>query len=421
MTITMTDLMQHISDLFTGIYAAAGGSGPSLAFEKLGVPVPEAMFKLAETDSTLSPALAIERLSAIAAAVLERQGDSLYRSSRTVEAVTALMLQQAMPSSSEAMTALGSARSADAQRFEVTRGSLDGVFQFHPVYATPTDWYEPTAASWTPHGVGKPTGPSPPPGGKLRQNWLPPHPVQITPPAWQVLPSEMRPALEARSAGAHPLLTMARMRPDVVSMSTPASREILQTAFASGETIEAPIAQPRSRIVATTSTTLDRPLLLAHAAAQVSASATPQNITTDSVDINFEHCVVTLNRPWFPQTFTMLRNWYLPGYARGEISSGTGDGDTGLMPVLASGFVAVRKLNITARWTQADLAVIRGAAGFGPFCLVGRSFDETSGALSAAGMQIIGWFCEALPVLPPLSDPALSLPAAPSPAELCSL
>jgi hypothetical protein len=126
----------------------------------------------------------------------------------------------------------------------------------------------------------------------------------------------------------------------------------------------------------------------------------------------------------------MMRDWYLPGYARAAISTGVGDGDSGLMPVLAIGFVAIRKLVLSAHWSEEDLAAVQGSAAFGPFCLVGRDFDAHSGTLSAPGVQIIGWFVAPLPVLPPLSDPALpapdpvasvgSGPAAPAPAPAAS-
>ena len=109
----------------------------------------------------------------------------------------------------------------------------------------------------------------------------------------------------------------------------------------------------------------------------------------------------------------MVKNWYVPGYSSASFSNGTGIGDNGLLPVLTSGFVAIRNLSISSKWSAQDLAVAQGSAAFGPFSLVGRTYDANSGTLSCPGIQIIGWFCTALPTLPPLTDPAL-VPAAPT-------
>jgi hypothetical protein len=126
------------------------------------------------------------------------------------------------------------------------------------------------------------------------------------------------------------------------------------------------------------------------------------------MDMSFEHCVVTLNRPWWPEVFLMIRGWFVPGYASAEFSNGKGNGDPGLLPVLASGFVAIRNLKISTKWSDDDLVAMQKSASFGRFSLVGRTYDSQTGTLSCPGIQIIGWFCEALPILPPASDPAIA-------------
>src|SRR5262249_9582151 len=89
-------------------------------------------------------------------------------------------------------------------------------------------------------------------------------------------------------------------------------------------------------------------------------------------------------------------------------SDGTGGDDSGLLPVLTSGFVAIRNLKISSNWSNNDLQAMQGSASLGPFSLVGRTYAAGTGTLTAPGIQIIGWFCEALPVLPPDSDPAMA-------------
>jgi hypothetical protein len=155
-----------------------------------------------------------------------------------------------------------------------------------------------------------------------------------------------------------------------------------------------------------------RPLVMAVATAQINATTVPQPVAANSLDISFEHCIVTLTWPWLPQGFFLTRNWYVPGYRQASFSNGTGVGDTGMLPIVPSGFVAIRNLNIVAKWSNDDVVAMQRSAAFGPFSLQGHKFDSGSGTLSCPGMQIIGWFCEALPVLPPASDPSL-VPADP--------
>lgn len=134
-----------------------------------------------------------------------------------------------------------------------------------------------------------------------------------------------------------------------------------------------------------------------------------------SVSIMFEHCMVTLTRQWLPENLVLLRNWYMPGYAAGDISGCLGALDAGLMPVLPTAFVAMRNLRISAQSSEADTAALEEWAAFEPFSLMGRTYDSASRTLSCPGTQIIGWFCSALPVLLPLSDPALSKTQSPVP------
>jgi hypothetical protein len=154
--------------------------------------------------------------------------------------------------------------------------------------------------------------------------------------------------------------------------------------------------------------------MIAEATAQLEANTTTRPVSTTNIDMSFEHCVVTLHRPWWPEVFFMLKHWFVPGYESAAFSDGTGSEDSGLLPVLTSGFVAIRNLKISSKWSSDDVQAIQGSASFGPFSLVGRSYDAGTGTLTAPGIQIIAWFCEALPVLPPDSDPAMAPPQAPS-------
>ena len=447
------DLMEKVYDLFSAIYAAQAGDTAFLAFEKLGVPITAGMFKLQPTDTQFSSALAVERLSEIGNAVLQVDGESVRRSNRTVPAMTELMLTQSMPISPDAnaMASLGRARTTAAQAFDVTLGSMDGMFRFHPVYASPTNWYDPDANdNWTGHTIGKQEGLPPAQPAQPAQPAPPTRPPTSRPPVrfqhqqltWGIAPKNIQPDLSQPVSRTNRLYSTLATSPQVATTQNPptnraqfAARPQMSTRpgpgpsnapkggflssgflqrFANAASTIASSGQPTpaASIMKTAG-----PLIMAQATGQLQTNTTAQPVSTNSIDMSFEHCVVTLNRPWWPEVFLMLKQWFVPGYACAEFSDGTGGEDSGLLPILASGFVAIRNLKISTKWSNDDVAAMQGAASFGPFSLVGRTYDAGTGTLTCPGIQIIGWFCEALPILPPNSDPAIDPPpqATPSP------
>ena len=424
------NLKDEVYDLLSGLYTPAAGGTAFLAFEKLGVPISSGMFKLQPTDTALSPALAVERLSEIANAVLTVDSDSVVRSNRTIDNTVELLLLQAAPVAPDQLQSLGAVRNSANAAFDNTLGSLEGAFRYHPVYASPADWYDPQAAgNWTLHTLGQQQGPAPAPPPTPPT----PRPVRVNRAQWRVLPSQMQPALSQpvrptrpyfiqtaalRPAAAAPVVRAAPIsapaQPQAMG-AKPAIAALAQFAMSSPavraglglQSATSPAAAPPSPGLGTVVQALG-PLAAAFANEQLSAAGTPEPVAADNVSLSFEHCVVTLTRHWFPQILLMIKNWYLPGYRSGSFSAGTGVGDAGLLPILAGGFVVIRNLRISAKWSAQDLAVVQGSTAFGPFSLVGRTYDAGSGTLSCPGMQIIAWFCEALPVLPPASDPSMT-------------
>ena len=431
-----TNLMERIYDLLTEVYASTAGGSAFLAFEKLGVPISPGMFKLSPTDTALSPALAVEQLSEIANAVFTVQGDSVARTSRSVDDMVEMLLLQAAPLSADQLASFGATRTLANENFDNSLASLQGAFRYHPVYATPIDWYEPDAGgNWVAHTVGQQqTQTQSPPA-----TTLPPRTVQVSTATWHVLPAAMQPALSQPVSQALPFMTATTVRTVApgpalrtqpapapaaarVMMTSAAVRPVSSTAaIAFRPTAVTSVAMPAAAaapkpVTSYAAVQTYRPMMAAQASAQLSAGATMRPVSTNSINISFEHCVVTLARHWFPEVFLLTKNWFLPGYPAGSFSDGKGAGDAGLLPVVATGFVAVRNLRISANWSADEQATVQGSAGFGPFSLIGRSYDATSGTLCCPGMQIIGWFLETQPVLPPVTDPQLSQSSAPTSA-----
>jgi hypothetical protein len=134
-----------------------------------------------------------------------------------------------------------------------------------------------------------------------------------------------------------------------------------------------------------------------------------QAVTSSSMELSFRYCLVTARRPWGSGAFLTARKWNIPRMRAGEIASGTGlgKGSFGVMPTAAR---CVRDLTINAAWSAEKRSVLPAMTKFGPFSLVGGQFDAGATSLTCAGIQVIGWVMEPMPMLPPNGDP--DLPAA---------
>jgi 2-oxoglutarate dehydrogenase E2 component (dihydrolipoamide succinyltransferase) len=135
-------------------------------------------------------------------------------------------------------------------------------------------------------------------------------------------------------------------------------------------------------------------------AAVVDATA-PKPATSEGFGVHFEYCLVHLDRPWWDEVFLSRRDWRVPGYQAGQISSGTTSGAADIVSLITTGMVVIRNLTITATWSEADLAALPHSTSLGPFCIAAGDFDKTSGTLTRKGLQVIAWLVQVPPVLPP--------------------
>jgi hypothetical protein len=125
------------------------------------------------------------------------------------------------------------------------------------------------------------------------------------------------------------------------------------------------------------------------------------------LSIDFDMCIVLLNRPWFSDGFLDLKDWFVPGFRKGDFSDGPTIPDAGALNSVPIACVLVRNLNVTAQWTAADRSALESAVHLGPFSLHGHDFDQNTGTLTVKGMQSIAWVCDKMPVLPPETDSSL--------------
>jgi hypothetical protein len=420
MTNIFDDVISDLHNSFMQIYQAKTSSlltAPILAYEPIGIPISDAMFKLNPTDAAYNTNLALERFSNMTNVIGVVTDGTFQDTGRKLDnMLEELALAPAMPASGFIADVFGKIKNDALKMFDPTLGSsvLGQDARFHPTYATPNNWYDPTVTgNWHTYSSAASKTTVPPVGPR------PPIPVSFQR-GWQILPITMTPVLEQHpttppSPVARPMPTtrvpepplrpvatrpVVGIRPAVLAFGAPS--QLATASFARTTTLRPSIAEivasPAQHRVISPERELSTAVLL---------QTTPQPVTTSSMTITFEYCLVTAERDWLSDAFLASKDWYIPGLKAGELSSGTVENNTGLIPFLPIAMILVRKLNISGSWTGQDADALSTAAALGPFNLMGRSINQQNSSLSCTGMQLLAWLCQVQPMLPPESDPAL--------------
>ena len=400
------DLMQEVRSYLKRAYAgiAAGGSAtgapPSgaktvLAFEPLGIPVSPMDFRLDQNDDTspLMPMIGVQRTSLYSDWIrkVDVTGTLDLGLSGTVDGQYNIILNESTAVSGSGAGGFAAVKAPAKEAFDSAQTSgidtsgTGASVQYHPVRPTPPDWYDPSnAANWSSgsFGDGSPTASSQPSMPSLRI---------------RVVPAQYTSAIAtAKSVTFQPQLHLA-VTPQLAQVTSTTARPQLTAVRATTAVSSTAVSTPTMAL---------RPITGFNDLVNLSQQSTPQDTRSDSLSVAFQYCLVRLERPWLSYDFLSSGGWYISGAKRGDLSSGddlTGSGRFSLIPIA---LVAIKALKITANWSDADRHAVQNAVSIGAFSLVGRQFDGQS--LTCDGMQIIGWVCASMPVLPPATDPALT-------------
>jgi len=138
-------------------------------------------------------------------------------------------------------------------------------------------------------------------------------------------------------------------------------------------------------------------------------------------DLSAEIAVVRVFRPWLNDLIFKLNNWYtnmtdVHGISTGELTS-----EKLILPLIPTGFVVARNVEITADWSSDDKKHVedsistKASVGWGPFSVSGSYSHSSSkdyhkstfdgGTLKIPGIQIIAWVSEITPASPPENAP----------------
>ena len=127
----------------------------------------------------------------------------------------------------------------------------------------------------------------------------------------------------------------------------------------------------------------------------------PVSDETSGLSVSFKFCRVNIDRKWLKLALLNTRNWYMFNTPVSEYSTGSSDINPGIFPLLPTSFIAICDLRITANWSKTDLINIDQAVSFGPFDVQNRTFNQNT--VEVKGLQIIAWISRVTPSLPPIT------------------
>jgi hypothetical protein len=347
--------------------------------------------------------------------------------------VYALMLQAAVPP--------GTLASSFARAMEtfatVVRGSLQvpGV-EFHPTWPAPRSWCDPgNDALWTSVTIGSASA-APPPSARAMSPTL--RAVLLRPELmrWHVGGPAAVPHANAMAMAAVPRVTPSSLRLNLMALRPPMElpqvkpRMTVSAASAIVRPAPHPAPRPNTQPVHPVphpntqpvhpvphpnpqpdgSHPVIMPTPIPHPRPPPPGPVTPQPVSTNRLGASFKYIRVSFQRPWMDTTLFHLPGWSIGGLASGAISNGHADANPGMLPLMPTGFIAIKDLVVNGAWNDADRQSARAALGghttasLGPFTLAagGATLGSFKGdSLMVPGIQIVAWVCAAMPLLPP--------------------
>jgi hypothetical protein len=408
---TTTDLLKDVCANFLDAYGQnpQASSENIIAFEEMGI-IPGLT-----TGSPNSAAVAVEFASTLADALPDISSGVYIRTARSLSMNYDNMLEGSVPCSQTQAATFNATKASARQAYDNSSlGSENGPTTFEPAFAMPVNWYDATQqTNWSHYSYSSSppaaTPPAAPPAGTSGSTPRPPLRIMTPIAPWRLTAAQPPAAVINRAP-----MEMAVARPlaESVTLARPS----------------APVTTPIERLpIGARLPIFVLPTRPADPAA--SQAPAPQPALQPDFTMSFDYCVVQLTRPWLSGDFLATPGWYVPGMTEGSYSSGPEPvvsalaGSTpaqagtsspatqqqpatyGPLTFIPTAFVAIKNLVMNASAIDAGATSTGPVSAFGPFSLVNAT--GAANALTAPGIQVIGWICEAQPQLPPATDPAL--------------
>jgi hypothetical protein len=119
--------------------------------------------------------------------------------------------------------------------------------------------------------------------------------------------------------------------------------------------------------------------------------------------IQMEYLLVGLRRPWLTPMLFETSDWYLSGQDAGFCSSGSMTENNGVLPLIPTGLLLGRNVNLSGQWSKTDAALINNAASAGTTVSLGPFMLSAPGE-SNSSLQVIGWTSELVPFSPRITS-----------------
>ena len=405
MTLSIGSVFQPLNDFFLARFGTPEGAPVVFRFDKFGSVVSQDDFRANPADpaSPFSPAVAREKISDLVNRVPAEVGDgahvvltadpidSYYHSMVLRQAEPYLPAGTTAAARRDLITGFNLVRADALKRWENSEltSVLGSPLEVHATDTSPSRWWDPAeSAVWTRHAL------------TIHDT---PRPSLNEPVVWRTLPSDAQLAEVMKAAQVRRAVSVtARVTDRLQPVQALRRREDDGLGTVVSELERSPRQNLRLRELSLDARTR---LLLRQRLDRV---APKEAVSTDSVDISFEYCVVTLTRSWW-SALVNAPTWKIPGYEQGSLNAA---GVPGALRQLPVGFVAVRNVSIKAGWSDTDRARLAGAMSWGPFDV---SSSLGSSEVAQPGLQIIGWLLQGLPALPP--NPPADGPAAAEPSD----
>ena len=132
------------------------------------------------------------------------------------------------------------------------------------------------------------------------------------------------------------------------------------------------------------------------------APAAGSTIGTKVRSVHFEYLLVGLRRPWLNSVLFETNDWFLSGQDAGFCSSGILSSNDGVLPLIPTGLLLGRNVDVSANWSAAETSMLSNAKSAGNPVSLGPFLLSAPGDARST-LQVIGWTSDLVPFSPKIT------------------
>ena len=132
------------------------------------------------------------------------------------------------------------------------------------------------------------------------------------------------------------------------------------------------------------------------------AGAVSPSAETHLHSVRMEYLLVALRRNWLSSLLFNTGGWFLSGQDAGFCSSGSLSRNNGVLPLIPTGLLLGRNVEVSADWGKADASFLRDAKSAGKTVSLGP-FLLSSPHNAGSTLQVIGWTSDLVPFSPTIT------------------